>query len=107
MSFFLGINLGASALKLSLIDTPNMSAGAALGLRPTPRTWPREQDPADYTALQSGLSQLHTDLTSSGSRAIVFTGEPILPFYVTMRTNPCAWPLCGATNVRGASQPAS
>ncbi|MEC8095359.1 MAG: FGGY family carbohydrate kinase [Pseudomonadota bacterium] len=79
MSFFLGIDLGASALKLSLIDThAQYVGGCGIGLATdTPEPGHAEQNPADWrTALQSGLGQLHTDFPKEvqALRAIVFTG---------------------------------
>ena len=79
MSFFLGIDLGASALKLSLIDThAQYVGGCGIGLATdTPKPGHAEQNPADWcSALQSGLGQLHTDFPAEvqALRAIVFTG---------------------------------
>ncbi|MEE3058961.1 MAG: FGGY family carbohydrate kinase, partial [Pseudomonadota bacterium] len=79
MSFFLGIDLGASALKLSLIDThAQYVGGCGIGLATdTPKPGHAEQNPADWrSALQSGLGQLHTDFPTEvqALRAIVFTG---------------------------------
>ena len=79
MSFFLGIDLGASALKLSLIDAhAQYVGGCGVGLATdTPEPGHMEQNPADWrTALQSGLGQLHTDFPKEiqALRAIVFTG---------------------------------
>ena len=79
MSFFLGIDLGASALKLSLIDThAQYVGGCGIGLATdTPEPGHAEQNPADWSiALQSGLGQLHTDFPTEvqALRAIVFTG---------------------------------
>jgi len=79
MSFFLGIDLGASALKLSLIDAhAQYVGGCGIGLETdTPEPGYAEQNPADWrAALQSGLGQLHDDFpTEVGAlRAIVFTG---------------------------------
>ena len=79
MSFFLGIDLGASALKLSLIDThAQYVGGCGIGLETdTPKPGHAEQNPADWrSALQSGLGQLHSDFPAEvqALRAIVFTG---------------------------------
>ena len=79
MSFFLGIDLGASALKLSLIDAhAQYVGGCGIGLATdTPETGQAEQNPGDWrAALQSGLAQLHADFPTEvqALRAIVFTG---------------------------------
>ena len=79
MSFFLGIDLGASALKLSLIDAyAQYIGGCSIALtthRPNPGH--AEQNPADWLdALQRSLSHLHTDFPAElgALRAIAFTG---------------------------------
>ena len=79
MSFVLGIDLGASALKLSLIDAhAQYVGGCGIGLATdTPEPGHAEQNPGDWrAALQSGLGQLHTDFPTEvrALRAIVFTG---------------------------------
>ena len=79
MSFFLGIDLGASALKLSLIDAhAQYVGGCSMGLEThTPEPGHSEQNPADWrTALQNGLGRLHADFPTElqALRAIVFTG---------------------------------
>ena len=79
MSFFLGIDLGASALKLSLIDARAQYIGGcstALTTQ-TPEPGHAEQNPADWRhALQRGLGHLHTDFPAEllALRAIAFTG---------------------------------
>ena len=79
MSFFLGIDLGASALKLSLIDAhAQYVGGCSMGLATqTSEPGHAEQNPADWrAALQSGLGRLHADFPTEvqALRAIVFTG---------------------------------
>ena len=79
MSFFLGIDLGASALKLSLIDAhAHYVGGCSMGLATqTSEPGHAEQNPADWrAALQSGLGRLHADFPTEvqALRAIVFTG---------------------------------
>ena len=79
MSFFLGIDLGASALKLSLIDAhAQYVGGCSMGLATqTSEPGHAEQNPADWrTALQNGLGRLHADFPTElqALRAIVFTG---------------------------------
>ena len=79
MSFFLGIDLGASALKLSLIDAhAQYVGGCSMGLEThKPEPGHSEQNPADWrTALQNGLGRLHADFPTElqALRAIVFTG---------------------------------
>ena len=79
MRFFLGIDLGASALKLSLIDAhAQYVGGCSMGLvTQTSEPGHAEQNPADWrAALQSGLSRLHADFPTEvqALRAIVFTG---------------------------------
>lgn len=79
MSFFLGIDLGASALKLSLIDAhADYVGGCSIGLAThAPEPGHAEQNPADWrNALQNGLGRLHADFPTElkALRAIVFTG---------------------------------
>ena len=103
MSFFLGIDLGASALKLSLIDAhAQYVGGCSMGLAThTSEPGHAEQNPADWrAALQSGLGRLHADFPTEvqALRAIVFTGGAHIAVLCDERTNPCARPLCGATS---------
>lgn len=79
MSFFLGIDLGASALKLSLIDArAQYIGGCSIALTThTPEPGHAEQNPADWRdALQRGLGHLHTNFPTElrALRAIAFTG---------------------------------
>ena len=79
MDFFLGIDLGASALKLSLIDArAQYICGCSIALTThTPEPGHAEQNPSDWRdALQRGLYYLHTDFPTElrALRAIAFTG---------------------------------
>ena len=79
MSFFLGIDLGASALKLSLIDARAVPvAGRAVPLTTnTPARGHAEQNPAAWRdALKFGLHKLRSDFPNEfqGLRALAFTG---------------------------------
>ena len=94
MSFFLGIDLGASALKLSLIDThAQYVGGCGIGLATdTPEPGHAEQNPADWrAAMQSGLGRLHADYPTEvqALRAIVFTGGA----HIAVLCNSAATPL--------------
>ncbi|HCQ82331.1 MAG TPA: hypothetical protein DIT66_05855 [Rhodobiaceae bacterium] len=79
MSFFLGIDLGASALKLSLIDAQAAQIGACSVAITTQSPAPgyAEQDPAHWrNALQTALAQLRATMpdTLDNLRGIAFTG---------------------------------
>lgn len=79
MEFFLGIDLGASALKACLIDEAGQSLGIARAPYPThsPEIGHSEQDPQDWRkAMQKALAELrqtHAD-AFAGIKAVSFSG---------------------------------